>query len=235
VNAREIVGIVGLNGAGRTTLAKGLFGAVPAQGDVVIDGVRRDAFSRPAEAMEAGLAMLPEDRRVEGLALDKSVRWNASLNILGSFRHGGLIDERDERTFASGAVDRFGIRTRDDASAVASSLSGGNQQKVVLAKWLAATPKVLVLDEPTRGIDVGSKEQIYALIRELAEDGMAVLVISSELVEILGLSDRILVMADGRIVGELDRAEATEENVLRLITSHTAHSTVHAGSDGDSA
>lgn len=235
VHAREIVGIVGLNGAGRTTLAKGLFGAVAARGDVVIDGVRRDAFSRPAEAMEAGLAMLPEDRRVEGLALDKSVRWNASLNILGSFRHGGLIDERDERTFGSEAVDRFGIRTRDDASAIAGSLSGGNQQKVVLAKWLAATPKVLVLDEPTRGIDVGSKEQIYALIRELAEDGMAVLVISSELVEILGLSDRVLVMADGRIVGDLGRAEATEENVLRLITSHSAHSTVHAGSDGDRA
>jgi ABC-type sugar transport system ATPase subunit len=111
-------------------------------------------------------------------------------------------------------------------------LSGGNQQKVVLAKWLAAKPKVLVLDEPTRGIDVGSKEQIYALIRGLAEDGMAVLVISSELVEILGLSDRVLVMADGRIVGQLGRDEATEHNVLRLITSHSAHGAVLAAADG---
>jgi ABC-type sugar transport system ATPase subunit len=232
VNAREIVGIVGLNGAGRTTLVKGLFGAVPARGDVVIDGVRRDAFARPAEAMEAGLAMLPEDRRVEGLALDKSVRWNASLNILGSLRRGGLIDEGDEKAFGSEAVERFGIRTQNDASSVTASLSGGNQQKVVLAKWLAAKPKVLVLDEPTRGIDVGSKEQIYALIRELAEDGMAVLVISSELVEILGLSDRVLVMADGRIVGQLGRDEATEHNVLRLITSHSAHGAVLAAADG---
>jgi ribose transport system ATP-binding protein len=232
VNAREIVGIVGLNGAGRTTLVKGLFGAVPARGDVVIDGVRHKAFARPAEAMEAGLAMLPEDRRVEGLALDKSVRWNASLNILGSLRRGGLIDEGDEKSFGSAAVERFGIRTQNDASAVTASLSGGNQQKVVLAKWLAAKPKVLVLDEPTRGIDVGSKEQIYALIRELAEDGMAVLVISSELVEILGLSDRVLVMADGRIVGQLGRDAATEHNVLRLITSHSAHGSVLAAADG---
>jgi ribose transport system ATP-binding protein len=155
------------------------------------------------------------------------------LNILGSLRRGGLIDERDEKTFGSEAVEQFGIRTRADASSATASLSGGNQQKVVLAKWLAARPKVLVLDEPTRGIDVGSKEQFYALIRELADEGLAVLVISSELVEILGLSDRLLVMADGRIVGELDRAGATEENVLRLITSHTAHSTVHARPGGD--
>jgi len=235
VNAREIVGIVGLNGAGRTTLVKGLFGAVPARGDVVVDGVRRDAFARPAVAMAAGVAMLPEDRRVEGLALDKSVRWNASLNILGTFRHGGLIDEGDEKAFGSETVERFGIRTREDASAVTGSLSGGNQQKVVLAKWLAAKPKVLVLDEPTRGIDVGSKEQIYALIRKLADDDIAVLVISSELVEILGMSDRVLVMADGRIVGELGRSEATEENVLRLITSHSSHDTVHVGSAGGHA
>jgi len=218
VKEREIVGLVGLNGAGRSTLAKGLFGAVPARGDILIDGVRRGAFSRSDAAMDAGVALLPEDRKKEGLALDKSVRWNASLNVLANFRRGWLIGAREEKVFAAGAVDEFDIRTERDASAVASSLSGGNQQKVVLAKWLATRPKVLILDEPTRGIDVGSKEQIYAIVRGLADDGMAVLVISSELVEVLGLSDRVLVMADGRIVGELERAEATEENVVRLFT-----------------
>ncbi len=225
VKEREIVGIVGLTGSGRTTLAKGLFGAVPARGDVFIDGVRRGAFSRSSAAIDAGVAMLPEDRKLEGLALDKSVRWNASLNVLESLRHAGMIAAREEKRFGSEAVAKFGIRTRPDANVVSGALSGGNQQKVVLAKWLATRPKVLILDEPTRGIDVGSKEQVYSLVRGLADDGMAVLFISSELVEILGLSDRVLVMADGRIVGELDRGDATEENVLRLITAETAHPT----------
>jgi ABC-type sugar transport system ATPase subunit len=154
------------------------------------------------------------------------------LNILVRLRRGGVIDERAEARFAGAAVERFAIRTHPDGRAAAATLSGGNQQKVVLAKWLASEPKVLVLDEPTRGIDVGSKEQIYDLIRDLADDGMAVLVISSELVEILELSDRVLVMADGRIVAELPRAAATEENVLRIITSHTAHATVDDDPDG---
>jgi ABC-type sugar transport system ATPase subunit len=232
VAGREIVGLVGLNGVGRTTLVKGLFGAVPAVGEILIDGVSHDAFAAPGRAMDSGLAMLPEDRRDEGLALGKSVRWNTSLNILGRLRRGGVIDERAEARFAGAAVERFAIRTHPDGRAAAATLSGGNQQKVVLAKWLASEPKVLVLDEPTRGIDVGSKEQIYDLIRDLADDGMAVLVISSELVEILELSDRVLVMADGRIVAELPRAAATEENVLRIITSHTAHATVDDDPDG---
>jgi len=231
VKEREIVGLVGLSGAGRTTLVKGLFGAVPARGDVFIDGVRTGAFPKTSSAMDAGVALLPEDRKLEGLAPAKSVRWNVSLNILEELQRGGIINARDEKRFASAAISEFGIRTRPDATAVSSSLSGGNQQKVVLAKWLATKPKVLILDEPTRGIDVGSKEQIYSLVRGLADDGMAVLLISSEMTEVLGLSDRVLVMAVGRIVGELNRAEATEENVMRLIIAGSARGTLDATPD----
>ena len=223
--AGEIVGLVGLNGAGRTRLAKGLFGAIPARGEIAIDGVAHAAFRRPADAMRAGVAFIPEDRKIEGLALTKSVRSNVSLNVVERVA-GRLLSSAAEKRFAAKAVGELDIRTRPDGSGSAGSLSGGNQQKVVLAKWLALDPKVLILDEPTRGIDVGSKEQIYTLVRSLADNGTAVIVISSELVEVLGLSDRILVMADGRIVGELAHDDASEEAVLRLITRASRHEVV---------
>jgi len=233
VREREIVGIVGLTGAGRTTLAKGLFGAIPSDGEILVDGAREGAFSGIAAAMDAGIGLLPEDRKAEGLALDKMVRWNASLNVLHDLHWKGVISSRAETRFASKAIEAFDIKTRRNATATSRSLSGGNQQKVVLAKWLATNPRVLILDEPTRGIDVGSKEQIYRLVRDLSDRGTAVLIISSELVEILGLSDRILVMAAGRIVGELDHADATEENVVRLITSEEARVTAFTGQPGE--
>jgi ABC-type sugar transport system ATPase subunit len=220
--AGEIVGLVGLNGAGRTRLAKGLFGAIPARGEIAIDGVARTAFRRPADAMRAGVAFIPEDRKIEGLALTKNVRSNISLNVVERVA-GRLLSIAAEKRFAAKAIGDLGIRTRSDGSGSVGSLSGGNQQKAVLAKWLALDPKVLILDEPTRGIDVGSKEQIYALLRSLADNGTAVIVISSELVEALGLSDRILVMADGRIVGELPHDDASEELVLRMITRSSRH------------
>jgi len=225
VRAGEIVGLAGLNGAGRTTLARGLFGALPATGDLLIDSERKGPFHSTAEAMACGLAFLPEDRRAEGLALEKTVSANATLNVLASLRRGPLLSSSAERDIATGAIARFDIRTHRNGGATSGSLSGGNQQKVVLAKWLAARPRVVVLDEPTRGIDIGSKEQIYAILRSLADEGLAVLVISSELIEVLGLSDRVLVMADGRIVGELAHAEATEERVLGMITAATRHET----------
>jgi ABC-type sugar transport system ATPase subunit len=220
--AREIVGLVGLNGAGRTRLAKGLFGAIPARGEIVIDGVVHSAFRRPADAMRAGIAFIPEDRKTEGLALAKSVRSNVSLNVIQRVA-GRMLSTPAEKRFAARSIGELGIRTRSDGSDAAASLSGGNQQKVVLAKWLALEPKVLILDEPTRGIDVGSKEQIYSLVRTLADNGTAVIVISSELVEVLGLSDRVLVMADGRIVGEFAHGDASEESVLHMITRATRH------------
>ena len=187
--------------------------------------VAHAAFRRPADAMRAGVAFIPEDRKIEGLALSKSVRSNVSLNVVERVA-GRLLSSAAEKRFAAKAVGELDIRTRPDGSGSAGSLSGGNQQKVVLAKWLALDPKVLILDEPTRGIDVGSKEQIYTLVRALADNGTAVIVISSELVEVLGLSDRILVMADGRIVGELAHDDASEEAVLRLITRASRHEVV---------
>jgi ABC-type sugar transport system ATPase subunit len=216
----EILGIAGLMGSGRTTLAKAIFGAVPASsGMVAVDGAR-GPFRSPWHALRAGLAYLPEDRRREGLALSKTVGWNASLLGLGKLLRGvaRLIAPAAERDLVRRLVSQLSIRTAPTGEDLVGRLSGGNQQKVALGKWLAANPKVLILDEPTRGIDVGTKEEIYALLRALTQQGLAVVVISSELIEVLGLADRILVLADGRVAGELPGEGATEEAVMRLAT-----------------
>src|SRR5215218_8750691 len=193
----EILGIAGLMGSGRTTLAKAVFGAVAATAGSVA-----------------------EDGRREGLAVTKTVRWNASLLALGRLLGGvaRLIRPAAERDLVRRLVSRLSIRTAPSGEDLVGRLSGGNQQKVVLGKWLEAGPKVLILDEPTRGIDVGTKEEIYQLLRDLAEQGLAVVVISSELIEVLGLADRILVLAEGRVAGELSGQRATEEAVMRLAT-----------------
>jgi ABC-type sugar transport system ATPase subunit len=220
VRAGEIVGIAGLMGSGRTTLAQAIFGAVPVTtGRVEVDG-RSGPFRSPVAALRAGIAYLPEDRRRDGLATSKPVAANLSLLALRSLVRGPLpvVSPRAERALVARQVERFVIKTTPDGSDVTGRLSGGNQQKVVLGKWLESAPRVLILDEPTRGIDVGTKEEIYRLLRGLADAGLAIVVISSELIEVLGLSDRILVMADGRIAGELDGATATEEDVMRLAT-----------------
>ncbi|HEX2072164.1 MAG TPA: sugar ABC transporter ATP-binding protein [Geodermatophilus sp.] len=220
-HAGEIVGLAGLQGSGRTRLAKGIFGAVPARGRVEIDGRGRRPFHRPAEAIAAGIAYLPEDRKEEGLALDKSVAVNGSLLALSRLRNRiGLLADSAEREMADDMRSRLSIKTAPGGRDLVRSLSGGNQQKVVLGKWLTQRPRVLVFDEPTRGIDVGAKEQIYRILRELADDGVAILFISSELIEVLGLADRILVMAGGRLVGELPGHVSTEEDVMRLASSH---------------
>jgi ABC-type sugar transport system ATPase subunit len=216
----EILGIAGLMGSGRTTLAKAVFGAVPATaGSVAVDGAR-GPFRSPRHALRAGVAYLPEDRRREGLAVTKTVRWNASLLALGRLLGGvaRLIHPAAERDLVRRLVSRLSIRTAPSGEDLVGRLSGGNQQKVVLGKWLEAGPKVLILDEPTRGIDIGTKEEIYQLLRDLAEQGLAVVVISSELIEVLGLADRILVLAEGRVAGELSGQRATEEAVMRLAT-----------------
>lgn len=223
VRAGEIVGFAGLNGAGRSRLVRGIFGVLPSEGTVVVDGHERTAFARPADAMSAGIAFIPEDRKQDGLALSKSVRQNVSLNVLQQLTTASLLSTTDEAKFATEQIDRYDVRTRRDGATPAGALSGGNQQKVVLAKWLANEPRVIILDEPTRGIDVGSKAQIYELLRTLADQGAAVLVVSSELVEVLSLADRILVMAGGRIVSEMHGDEATEEQVLTVITEASAH------------
>lgn len=215
VNAGEIVGFAGLVGAGRTELAKVIFGEFQkTSGRIILEGEEVD-IRRPYEAIIKGIGFAPEDRKREGLVLSRSVLENASIAILKQISQFHFIKRRLERDTISSFVERLNVRTPSIDQQV-GKLSGGNQQKVVLARWLAVKPKVLILDEPTRGIDVGAKAEIYTLIEELADQGIAIIVISSELPEILGLSDRIYVMQNGRITGELSGSEADEENVLRL-------------------
>ncbi len=222
--AGEILGMAGLIGSGRTTLGKAICGAIPAaQGMVEVNG-HTGPFDSPQAALAAGLAYLPEDRKLEGLALTKSVRWNASLLVTDKLKNKlGLINPQAERSLVSRMIADLAIRTRPGGEDGCERLSGGNQQKVVLAKWLELQPQVLILDEPTRGIDIGAKEEIYRLLRRLAQAGLAIVVMSSELVEVLGLCDRILVLAEGRVTGELPGSTATEEAIMRLATvSHRA-------------
>jgi ribose transport system ATP-binding protein len=215
VRAGEIVGIAGLVGAGRTELLTTLFGVTPAVAGSVAMGGRSVTPRSPREAIKAGLALVPEDRKQQGLILEMAVRENMSLVALGAESRGGFIDFSAERRLAAEMIPALAIKTPGDRQAV-QFLSGGNQQKVVLAKWLAMKPKVLLLDEPTRGIDVGAKAEIYDLVHRLAGQGLAVLFVSSEMEEILTLADRALVMHEGRLAGGLGREELSEENVIRL-------------------
>jgi ribose transport system ATP-binding protein len=167
--------------------------------------------------VEAGLLMAPEDRRLNGLVLEKGVGFNLTLPNLDMLSTGGLVSDAQERTTSRALCDRLRVKTPSIYQPVAL-LSGGNQQKVVLGKWLARTPRVLILDEPTRGVDVGARSEIYALMDKLAADGVAVWMISSDMEEVLGMSDRVLVMHEGRLAGELPRDRLTEEAVMRLAT-----------------
>ena len=216
VSAGEIVALAGLVGAGRTELARVLFGLTPAdEGEILLRGkaVRVDS---PAKAVALGIAYVPEDRRRHGVILELPVAANTTLSVLRDISNGaGWISAAREREIASSFVNRLSIRTRSVDDPV-GNLSGGNQQKVALARWLASEPSILILDEPTQGIDVGAKAEIHRLVGELAARGMAILMISSELPEVLGVSDRILVMHDGVIAGTLDRAQATQERILDL-------------------
>ncbi|MER3417387.1 MAG: D-xylose ABC transporter ATP-binding protein [Gemmataceae bacterium] len=219
--AGEIVGLAGLVGSGRTELAQTLFGVRPAlAGRIVLDG-RPLTIHSPAQAIAQGIVLIPEDRRSEGLLLDASVRHNLSLPLLDLLRRFGLVARAQERRLAESAVQQFHIRLRTVRQPV-RLLSGGNQQKIVLAKWLARSPRVLLLDEPTRGIDVGAKAEMYAIMDRLAASGVAILMISSDLEEILGMSDRVLVMHEGTIAGEIPKARLSEEAVMRLATGGNA-------------
>jgi L-arabinose transport system ATP-binding protein len=215
INAGEVVGFAGLIGAGRSELAKVIFGDLPINsGKVILDG--KDVnIHRPDDAIAKGIGFAPEDRKREGLVLIRSVMENASIAILKRISRFHFVSTKKESQIVEQFVQKLQVRTPSLEQPV-GKLSGGNQQKVVLARWLAAKPKVLILDEPTRGIDVGAKAEIYHLIDELANEGLGIFFISSELSEILGLSDRIYVMQNGRITGELIGKEATEEAVLKL-------------------
>jgi rhamnose transport system ATP-binding protein len=213
VHAGEIVALAGLVGAGRSEVARAIFGIDPVDaGEVKIAG-KTLQLGRPQAAVRAGLALVPEDRRAQGLALELSIARNASLTVLGRLVKHGLISARSETNLASDWGKRLRLKA-SDLDAPVGTLSGGNQQKVVLGKWLATGPKVLIIDEPTRGIDVGAKAEVYKTLADLVREGMAVLMISSELPEVLGMADRILVMHEGRISADIPRADANEERVM---------------------
>jgi ribose transport system ATP-binding protein len=220
VRAGEIVGIAGLVGAGRTEVLQAIFGVEPARGGSVSVAGREVNLATPRDTIAAGLALVPEDRKQQGLLLEMAVRENLSLPSLRRDQRRGFLDKRRERDLSERMVRRLGVRTPHDRQPV-QFLSGGNQQKVVLGKWLALEPRVLLLDEPTRGIDVGARAEIYGLLDELARGGVAVLFASSEMEEVLGLPDRLLVMHEGCLAGELARADLTEEAVMRLATGQT--------------
>ncbi len=213
----EILGMAGLIGAGRTEVARALFGVDPATAGVIkLDG-RAVTITSPQTAMALGIGYVPEDRKLHGLVLDMSIADNITLPELPTFAKLGWLDRKREQAAATASAQQLEVKMRGVEQA-AGQLSGGNQQKVVLSKWLGTRPRVLILDEPTRGIDVGTKAAVHRLMSNLAAQGMAILMISSELPEVLGMSDRILVMREGRITGHFSRAEATQEQLMAAAT-----------------
>ncbi len=218
LHAGETLGIAGMVGSGRTELARAIFGADPiTQGRIEIKG-QTVAHSSPAHAIKSGVALVPEDRKAQGLFTTLPIRHNITLPILNRLTRSGILQSKQETQVVANAQTALSI-SMTSGDQEAQFLSGGNQQKVVLAKWLETHPSVIIMDEPTRGIDIGAKFEIYQLMRRLNEQGVAILMISSELPEILGMSDRILVMRDGQIVGELPRATATEQAIIERATS----------------
>ena len=216
VRAGEVVGLAGLVGAGRSEIAQAIFGLDPdATGTIAVDG-REVTIRSPREAMALGIGFLPEDRKTQGLVLSMGGRANLSLPILDRLSRFGFVRVSPERALTNRYFDRLRVRT-PHVDAPVWSLSGGNQQKIAMAKWLASECGILLIDEPTRGVDVGAKAEIHALIDRLAREGAAILLISSELPEVLNLSTRIVVLREGRQVGELDRSEASQEALMRLM------------------
>jgi len=222
LRAGEIVGMAGLVGAGRTELLQTLFGITPPVGGTILVGGEAKDIGDPRAAIAAGLALVPEDRKHQGLILDMAVADNLSLASISRDQRAGFLNFAAERSLTEEMTRRMRIKTPSPRQIV-RFLSGGNQQKVVLGKWLAMKPRVLLLDEPTRGIDIGAKREIYGLMEELARQGVAILFVSSELEEVIGMSDRVLVMHEGRISGELARAALSEESIMQLATGRGAN------------
>ncbi len=211
----EILGLAGLVGAGRTELAKMLFGDVkPTFGEILVKG-KTEKFGNTSEAIVAGIGLIPEDRKKEGAFLEYSIQWNIPIMSLRRISKMSVINQKEANRLTDEYVERLNIKT-PNVKQLVRNLSGGNQQKIVVAKVLAAQTDILIFDEPTRGIDVGAKQEIYHLMNELAEQGMSIIMISSEMEELLGMSDRILVLFEGRITGELSKEEFTQNRVLEL-------------------
>ncbi|MHC5613626.1 MAG: sugar ABC transporter ATP-binding protein [Nostoc sp.] len=220
VHAGEIVGLAGLVGAGRTELSRLIFGADrKASGEVFLNGKKLE-INTPSDAIAAGIGYVPEDRKDQGLFLEMSARKNIAINTLKQDAKAGIVNWSSVNRLSTEAVENFNIRLAN-LEIRAVDLSGGNQQKLLLARWLAIKPKVLMLDEPTRGVDIGAKSEIYRIMSELAAQGVAILMVSSELAEIVGMSDRVLVMREGQLVGELDGSfgrEITQEKIMHYAT-----------------
>ena len=218
LHAGEIVGLTGLVGAGRTETARLIFGADPKDSGVIELDEKRIYTDSPRDAIRQGICLLTEDRKSQGLVLGQTVQENFGLPNLEQFTQKGLINRSKESDALAKFVNQIPIKIADHEQST-QTLSGGNQQKVVLAKWLQRNAEVIIFDEPTRGIDVGAKYEIYQLIHQLADKGKAILIISSELFEILGMSDRILVMNEGKITGEITEvSSATQEDIMKLAT-----------------
>lgn len=225
VRAGEIVGLAGLVGAGRSEIARAVFGVDRYDAGSVRVAGRAVSGHSPRAAIRAGMAFVPEDRRKQGLVTDASVARNVAAVIRRGLTHAGLLSNSDENRAAGPWAAKLEVKT-SALDMTAATMSGGNQQKVVLAKWLATEPKLLIIDEPTRGIDVGTKAEVHRLLSDLAAQGMAILMISSELPEVLGMADRVLVVCEGRITAELAREEATPERVMHAATANLTHSLV---------
>ncbi len=216
--AGEIVGVAGLVGAGRTEMLESLFGIAPPVGGSINVAGKASVIRSPFDAIRAGLALVPEDRKLQGLVLEMAVRENLSLpSLRREAKAGVFLNRAGERAISNEMIRKLNVRT-PSARQVVQFLSGGNQQKVVIGKWLAMSPRVLLLDEPTRGVDVGAKQEIYRLMEKLAAEGVAILFVSSDMEEVLNMSDRTLVMHEGRITGELRRNELSEEAIMHFAT-----------------
>jgi ribose transport system ATP-binding protein len=217
LRAGEIVGLAGLVGAGRSELAFGIFGALPiASGTLTVGGIEYTSMT-PARAIALGIGLVTEDRKAQGLAMLLDVAANVSASSLAEFTSYGLLTRREERAVAQKAIRDYGIACRGSRTDVAT-MSGGNQQKVIVARWARTCRSVLILDEPTRGVDIGAKQEIYRIMHDLADAGIAILMISSELPEIVGMADRAIVMRERRIVGEVSGEAISEEVILGMAT-----------------
>src|SRR5258706_37041 len=226
LHSGEILGLAGLVGSGRTDLARAIFGVEPpTSGTILVDG-QEVGITSPHQAIRLGLAYVPEDRQVHGLIPAMDIVSNVSLPVLEEYASLGWLQAKAERTAVFGAARQMEVRA-NNIRQKARELSGGNQQKVGLAKWLSTNPRILILDEPTRGIDVGTKVAVHALMSKLASEGLAILMISSELPEILGMSDRVIVLREGHITGQFTRAEATKEKILSAATQDARTGTTH--------
>jgi rhamnose transport system ATP-binding protein len=223
VRRGEIVGLAGLVGAGRSEVARAIFGIDPLDsGEVSVNGT--DLRNHTAQdAMAAGIGLVPEDRQQQGLVMEMTATRNATLTVLPQVQRFGFVSREKERQIAAQWTERMRLKGHIDEPV--NILSGGNQQKVVLAKWLATKPKMLIVDEPTRGVDVGAKSEVHRTLSQLAKNGMAIIMVSSDLPEVIGMADRVLVMHEGKLTAELPRSEATEEAIMFAATGQTTSKT----------